>query len=52
MLTLQFIPHSEIEGLDSDARIKKLLDVVKEEKIVVLEGNVVLFHHVVVEQLG
>ncbi len=39
MLTIQFIPHSEIEGLDSNARIKKLLKLVKEEKIVVLEGK-------------
>ena len=39
MLTLQFIPYSEIEFLDSDARLKKLLKIVKEEKIVVLEGK-------------
>jgi len=39
MLTLQFIPYSEIDALDSDARIKKLLSIVKEDKIVVMEGK-------------
>lgn len=39
MLTLQFIPYTEIEHLNSDERIKKLLDVVKEDKIVILEGR-------------
>ena len=39
MLTLQFIPYSEIEALDSDARISKLLGAVKENKIVLLEGR-------------
>jgi hypothetical protein len=39
MLTLQFIPYQEIEGLDSNERIKKILAVVKDEKIVVLEGR-------------
>ena len=39
MLTLQFIPYSEIAGLNSQKRIKKLLSVVKEEKIVLLEGR-------------
>ncbi len=39
MLTLQFIPYSEIENLPSERRIAKLLNVVKENKIVVLEGR-------------
>lgn len=39
MLTLQFIPHSELSGLSPDKRIQKLLKVVKEEKIVLLEGK-------------
>lgn len=39
MLTLQFVPYEEIEGLGSDERIKKLLGMVKDEKIVVLEGR-------------
>jgi len=39
MLTLQFIPHSEIENLPSAKRVSKLLKVVKENKIVLLEGK-------------
>ncbi len=39
MLTLQFIPYSEIDGLTSDQRIKKLLDIVREQKIVLLQGR-------------
>jgi hypothetical protein len=38
-LTLQFIPYSEIESLDSKQRIKKLLDIAKQNKIVLLEGR-------------
>ena len=39
MVTLQFVPYGEIKSLDSDERIAKLLDVVKQEKIVLLEGR-------------
>ena len=39
MLTLQFVPYEEIEGLGSNERIKKLLSMVKDDKIVVLEGR-------------
>lgn len=39
MLTLQFIPYTEIETLNSEERIKKLLKVVKTDKIIVLEGR-------------
>ena len=39
MLTLQFIPHLEIEGLDSIKRINKLIKLVKDEKIILLEGK-------------
>jgi len=39
MLTLQFIPYAEIESLGSARRVKKLLDIVKEDKIVLLEGR-------------
>ncbi len=38
-LTIQFIPYSEIEYLDSGQRIKKLLDVVLENKIIILQGK-------------
>ena len=39
MLTLHFIPYSEIEHLGSARRVKKLLDLVKQDKIVLLEGR-------------
>ncbi|MBU2634439.1 MAG: DUF2073 domain-containing protein [Nanoarchaeota archaeon] len=39
MLTLQFIPHFEISNLKSDAKIKKLLKIVKEDKILLVEGR-------------
>ncbi|MEA3399312.1 MAG: DUF2073 domain-containing protein [Patescibacteria group bacterium] len=39
MLTLQFIPYTEIEGLNSEERIKKLLKEVKTDKIVLMEGR-------------
>ncbi len=39
MLTLQYIPHHEIAPLNSENRIKKLLKVVKENKIVIMEGR-------------
>jgi len=38
-LTLQFVPHIEIEGMSSLGRIRKLLNAVKEDKIVLLEGR-------------
>lgn len=38
-LTLQFIPHNEIAHLGSARRVKKILDIVKEDKIVLLEGR-------------
>ena len=39
MLTLQFVPYNEIENLSSANRVKKLLNIVKENKIVLLEGR-------------
>lgn len=38
-LTLQFIPYKEISDVDSDARIEKLLTIVKLNKIILLEGR-------------
>lgn len=38
-LTLQFVPYAEIAGLSGVGRIRKLLNAVKEEKIVLLEGR-------------
>ncbi|MBS3126001.1 DUF2073 domain-containing protein [Candidatus Woesearchaeota archaeon] len=39
MLTLQFVPYADIEDLGSARRVKKLLDLVKENKIVLMEGR-------------
>ncbi len=38
-LTLQFIPHNQISDLGSARRVKKLIDIVKQDKIVLLEGR-------------
>ncbi len=39
MLAFQFIPYAEIERLSSQRRIQKILNVVKDNKIAVLEGR-------------
>lgn len=39
MLTLQFIPYTEIGGLTSEKKIQKLLRVVRDEKIALVEGK-------------
>jgi hypothetical protein len=39
MLTLQFVPYSEISNLTSEKKVQKLLKIVKEDKIIVLEGK-------------
>ncbi len=39
MVTFQFIPYHEIEELGSARRVKRLLDFVKENKIIVLQGR-------------
>jgi len=39
MVTLQFVPYSEIEGLTSVGRIRKLLNIAKKNKIVLLQGR-------------
>ncbi|MCM2325783.1 MAG: DUF2073 domain-containing protein [Candidatus Woesearchaeota archaeon] len=39
MLTLQFIPYSQISSLGPEERIKKILSLVKQEKIILLEGR-------------
>jgi hypothetical protein len=38
-ITIQFIPHSELSGLTSDNKLKKILKVVRENKIVILQGR-------------
>ena len=42
MLTLQFVPYSEIEALNTDERIKKLIDIVKNKNIVLMQGRLKL----------
>ena len=39
MITLQFLPYSEIESLSSQQRITKLLNLVKSNKVVLLQGR-------------
>ena len=39
MLTLQFVPYNDIKDLSSLGRIRKLLNMAKENKIVLLEGR-------------
>jgi hypothetical protein len=38
-LTIQFMPYAEIEGLNSTGRIKKLLEIILSNKIIVLQGK-------------
>jgi hypothetical protein len=38
-LTIQFIPYAEIDELKSGERIKKLLKIILENKIIVLQGK-------------
>src|SRR3989344_4374205 len=39
MLSLQFVPYNEIQNLDSSGKIKKLLNIVKKNEIVLMEGR-------------
>ncbi len=39
MLTLQYIPYSEIGNLTEDQKINKLLSIVRKDKIVLIEGK-------------
>ena len=39
MVTLQLLPYTEIEGLTSVGRIRKLLNIAKQDKIVLLQGR-------------
>ncbi len=39
MVTFQFVPYNDIESLNSTKRINKLLNIVKEDKIVIMEGR-------------
>jgi hypothetical protein len=39
MVTLRFLPYSEIETLSSLGRIRKILNIAKEDQIVLLQGR-------------
>ncbi|MEK6853280.1 MAG: DUF2073 domain-containing protein [Nanoarchaeota archaeon] len=39
MVTFKFVPYHEVEGLSSAKRVNKLLRIVKEDKIVIMEGR-------------
>lgn len=39
MVTLHFVPYTEIESMSSIGRIRKLLNVAKQNKIVLLQGR-------------
>ena len=39
MVTFQFIPFQDVENLGSAKRVNKLLNIVKEDKIVIMEGR-------------
>ncbi|MBI2105226.1 DUF2073 domain-containing protein [Candidatus Woesearchaeota archaeon] len=38
-LIIQYIPYEEMTGLDSEKRIQKLLKVVKQNKVILMEGT-------------
>ena len=38
-LTFQYMPYEEFSGLDSERKIQKLLKVVKQNKVVLMEGT-------------
>ena len=37
-LTIQFVPYSEIEGLNSGQRVKKVLNMILNNRIIILQG--------------
>ena len=39
MLTFKFIPHEELAHLEKGEKIKRILQYVKDEKIVLLDGS-------------
>ncbi|MEK6849038.1 MAG: DUF2073 domain-containing protein [Nanoarchaeota archaeon] len=39
MVTIQLLPYDEISGLTSIGRIRKLLNIAKQDKIVLLQGR-------------
>ena len=39
MLTLQYVPYEELTDLDSERKIQKLIRIVKQDKVVLMEGT-------------
>ena|SRR3989344_7548418 len=39
MLTLQFLPYAQLQNLKSEGKIKKILGLVRENKILLIEGR-------------
>lgn len=39
MVTIQLLPYNEVSGLTSVGRIRKLLNIAKQDKIVLLQGR-------------
>lgn len=39
MLTFQYIPWEEVNNLDSEKKVQKLLRIVKQDKIILMEGR-------------
>ena len=39
MLTFQYLPYHEISGLTTENKLKKLLTIVKTERIILMEGR-------------
>lgn len=42
-LTLQYMPHYELAGLETDAKLRKILRSVKEDKVILIEGRLDAF---------
>lgn len=38
-LTLQFVPYHELSALEPEKRINRLLDIVKKDKVVLMQGR-------------
>jgi hypothetical protein len=38
-LGLSFIPYNDVKGLDSEQRVKKILDIILDNRIVILQGK-------------
>ena len=39
MLTIQLVPYSELRGLDREEKMGKILKIVKQDKLTILEGK-------------